>query len=337
MLIIRDILEKVHKIINIISKMITFAEFFAGVGGFRLGLESLGFFKCLFANDFDSHCEKIYNLNFKEPKLTCSDIHALKPQDIPDVDLFVGGFPCQPYSQAGKKKGFQDERSTCLFKFMELIAEKKPKFILMENVKNLVTHNNGESMKTIVNKLRDIGYTVKYEVLDTNKITKIPQHRERVFIFGSRDPQCVEKFRFPQPICDSEKIKIRDLLDVEGNVPDRYYYTDKSTIYQHLKRDVINMDTLYQYRRTYVRENKSQVCPTLTANMGTGGNNIPIFLESENKIRKLTPRECFRLQGFPESYLLDNLADSHLYKQSGNAVSVPVIELLGKEILNVIS
>ena len=322
--------------------MITYAEFFAGVGGFRLGLEGLtpreasveegkAQFKCVFANDFDVHCEQTYNVNFDNPKLTCCDIHKLEAKNIPDVDLFVGGFPCTPYSIAGAKKGFEDPRSDCLFKFLSLVQEKRPRMVLMENVKNLVSHDGGATIATIQNRFKEMGYSIKYKVLDTCQITRIPQHRERVFIFGSTDPTLVERFTFPMET-PADKLKVTDLLETIVNP--KYYYTVKSAIYPALQKEVTEVGSVYQYRRTYVRKNQSQVCPTLTANMGTGGHNVPIIREVSGQIRKLTPRECFRLQGFPETYRFPaKLADGHTYHQSGNAVTVPVIESIGKEIL----
>ena len=212
--------------------MITFAEFFAGVGGFRLGLEGQAEenspFKCLFANDFDSNCEKTYNHNFKDPKLLCRDIHSLQPVDIPEVDLYVGGFPCQPFSLSGLQKGFADNRSDCLFKFLSLMQAKKPRMFLMENVKNLISHDKGATFKVIQTLLKEMGYTIKYKVLDTCQITRIPQHRERVFIFGSTDAKLVERFTFPSEEV-TDRLKITDLLDSVVNP--KYYYTDKSVIY----------------------------------------------------------------------------------------------------------
>ena len=175
-------------------------------------------------------------------------------------------------------------------------------------------------------KLTEAGYFIKDQILDTCKITQIPQHRERIYIVGFRDKDMCDKFDFD--FNEKEKGNICDLL--QTTVDDKYYYTDRYKVFDVVKEGVtrsIDENVLYQYRRYYVRENKSNCCPTLTANMGGGGHNVPI-LKDTNGIRKLTPRECFNLQGFPSDYKLPELCDSNLYKLAGNAVSVPVVELI---------
>lgn len=205
----------------------------------------------------------------------------------------------------------------------------------MENVKNLETHNNGNTFETIYNKITELGYYVKHSVLDTSKITKIPQHRERIYIICFRDKKIYDEFGFDFP--SKKNTKIKKMLD--NNVQDKYYYSNKYKIYDNLKQHItkhIKDNVLYQYRRVYVRENKSNLCPTLTANMGSGGHNTPLLLDDKG-IRKLTPKECFRLQGFPDNFVLPDLADSKLYKLVGNAVSVPVVNLIFKKIFKLIN
>ncbi len=317
---------------------ITVAEFFAGVGGFSTGLESISptMFSTVFANDVDRNCALTFNIN-RSDNLTMriDDIHNLLPTDIPPADLYVAGFPCQPFSVAGLQKGFDDPRSGALLKLMELIKINRPSMLLFENVKNLLSHDNGRSLKGIVQMLMDRGYSVAYHVLDTAKITPIPQHRERLFIVGALDRDFIKRFQFPLSLDDNqERFTIRELLTREP-APEKYTYKQNRTCFDVLQENVLEPYAVYQLRRVYVRKNQSGQCPTLTANMGTGGNNVPIICDDHGTIRKFTPRECFRLQGFPESFRFPpKMSDTQLYKQAGNAVSVPVIRAIGQCLLD---
>lgn len=210
---------------------------------------------------------------------------------------------------------------------MEIIDHRQPKCVILENVKNLLSHDEKRTFATIRENLESRGYHICYKILDTSKITGIPQHRERIYIVALKSKDVFDAFSLEFP--DIEKRPISEFL--EKDVPAKYYYTQRSSTWQLLSTNVVKRDTIYQYRRVYVRENKSSECPTLTANMGGGGHNVPIILD-EKGIRKLTPRECFNLQGFPDSYILPALSDTNLYKLAGNAVSLPVIERIAKRI-----
>ena len=207
-----------------------------------------------------------------------------------------------------------------------------PSCIILENVKNLVSHDEGKTFETIKKNLIDRGYHIRYKVLDTSEITGIPQHRERIYIVCIKSKDIFDKFTLDFPTIP--KTQISSLL--ESKVSDKYYYTDKSSTWELIKNSVLKKNTVYQYRRVYVRENKSNECPTLTANMGGGGHNVPLILDDKG-IRKLTPRECFNFQGFPSSYILPNISDTNLYKLAGNAVSVPVVELIVKRLIPLMS
>jgi DNA (cytosine-5)-methyltransferase 1 len=235
---------------------------------------------------------------------------------------------CQPFSVAGKREGFNDERSNVFWKILSIIDNHFPKCVILENVKNLVSHDEGKTFQIIRDNLEGRGYYICYKVLNTAKITGIPQHRERVYIVCLKSKKIFDKFNLD--FSEIDKIPISSFL--EDNVPSKYYYTDKSSVWKLVKDSVVKKNTVYQYRRVYVRENKSSECPTLTANMGSGGHNVPIILDDKG-IRKLTPRECFNLQGFPSSYDLPELCDSNLYKLAGNAVSVPVVKLIAERIV----
>jgi DNA (cytosine-5)-methyltransferase 1 len=191
---------------------------------------------------------------------------------------------------------------------------------LLENVKNLKTHDNGNTFNTIKESLEKLGYALKAKVLNTMDYGDVPQNRERIYMVGFKNSSHTERFEFP----DSIKLTKRIIDILENNVPEKYYYNGKP-LYDKLVNFVTEEGKVYQWRRQYVRENKSGVCPTLTANMGTGGHNVPIIKDKKG-IRKLTPRECARIQGFPDTFVIPNIADSVLYKQFGNSVSVPVIK-----------
>jgi DNA (cytosine-5)-methyltransferase 1 len=198
----------------------------------------------------------------------------------------------------------------------------------LENVKNLKSHDEGRTFDVITSELAKRGYFVHYRILDTAQITGVPQHRERIYMV------CLKTPKFDLDFPDIPKRPISDMLEA-GDVPSKYYYTDKSSTWPLVSASVTNPNAIYQYRRVYVRENKSGECPTLTANMGGGGHNVPI-IRDEKGIRKLTPRECFNFQGFPGDYKLPNISDSGLYKLAGNAVSVPVVMLIARRLVNLL-
>jgi DNA (cytosine-5)-methyltransferase 1 len=310
-------------------KKYTTLDLFAGVGGIRMGFEKAGF-ETVFSNDYEPKCKDTFDLNFDHAQLTVGDIREIKTKDLPDFDFLLGGFPCQPFSIAGRREGFGDskDRGNLFFDILRIIKDKKPIGFLLENVKNMKGHDGGNTFKIIQEELDNLGYDIKFEVLNSMEYGNVPQNRERIYIVGFRkELKLIEEFEFPKKVKLTKSIE--DIL--EKDVDDKYYYNDKP-LYERIKDEPMKKNTVYQWRRKYLRENKSGVCPTLTANMGTGGHNVPIIKDHKG-IRKLTPRECARIQGFPNSYKLPkNIADSHLYKQFGNSVSVPVIAKIAKNI-----
>jgi DNA (cytosine-5)-methyltransferase 1 len=320
------------KLKNNMEKEFRTLDLFAGVGGIRLGFERAGF-KTIFANDFDETCKETYDLNFSEPKLTIKDIWKVEIKDIPEFDILLGGFPCQAFSIAGYRKGFQDkEKGNLFFRIIEILEARKPEAFLLENVKNLKGHDKGKTFKIIKEALESLGYTIKSEVLNSMEYGNIPQNRERIFIVGFLDKSKAETFEFPKKIPLTKSF--REFTSEEADK--KYYYNDKP-LYERIKNDVNSQDTVYQWRRKYVRANKKGVVPTMTANMGLGGHNVPIILNHKG-IRKLTPKECFMLQGFPKDFKLPaNLADNKLYHQAGNSVTVPVIERIAVQMKKVLA
>lgn len=311
-------------------------SFFAGVGGIDLGFEQAGAFETVYANEFDKNAQDTFAANFGEDILERADIRTLEPSKGKlggvHADVLLAGFPCQAFSIAGYRKGFEDERGDLFFETMRIVNEKQPSVVFLENVKNLVTHDNGNTFKVIREFLVHAGYYIKWAVLNAKDFGGIPQNRERIYVVGFKDKNSYEKFEFPTSI-PLEKT-LRDIIDFSGEQEERYYYSeDKQNFYDLLKENIKSQETTYQWRRQYVRENKSGVVPTLTANMGTGGHNVPLILTDDKRIRKLTPRETFNVQGYPSDYKLpEGMANGQLYKQAGNSVAVPVIKRIAENV-----
>ena len=311
---------------------------FSGVGGIELGFKKTNKFKIAWSTDVDSYAAKTYRANFKH-KFYEEDINNLDGKTLEAVDILVGGFPCQAFSVAGYRKGFEDQRGNVFFQIIRIINElpRKPKVLLLENVKNIFTHDNKRTFKIIQDSLEQTGYFVSSEIMNTSEYTEIPQNRERTFIIcflegrdADFDPTkpMTRKFKtlFPPEPSTKKTRYFREFLE-QGQVEDKYYYRQDTYFYPQLVEEVTRCDRVYQWRRKYFRENKSGVCPTLTANMGTGGHNVPIIKVGAREYRKLTPRECFNLQGFPKDFKFpDGMANGRLYKQAGNSVTVDIIE-----------
>lgn len=312
---------------NVSADNLRTIDLFAGIGGIRLGFEQAGF-RTVFANDFEKACKATYDLNFPEKRLVVEDITKIKADELPEFDFLVGGFPCQAFSIAGYRRGFEDERGrgNLFFDIARILDAHKPTGFLLENVKNLRTHDGGKTFQVIEETLKELGYSIKSKVLNSMDYGNVPQNRERIYIVGFKDHRKTERFEFPEPI----KLTTSILDILEKDVDEKYYYNGKP-LYDKLKDFVTEPGKVYQWRRQYVRENKKGVSPTLTANMGMGGHNVPIIIDHKG-IRKLTPRECARIQGYPDTYQLPKIADSALYKQFGNSVSVPVLKRIAEQI-----
>lgn len=311
-----------------------FIDLFAGIGGFRLAMQNVGG-KCVFTSEWETAAQKTYRENFGEipfGDITKERVKNYIPQQF---DVLCAGFPCQAFSIAGNRKGFADTRGTLFFDIEQIIVKHKPKVVFLENVKNLVSHDKGNTFKTIISVLEDkLGYKVFTKILNSMTHANIPQNRERIFIVAF-DPNQVENFanfKFPSEIKLTKTI--HDILE-KGKQADNLYYQKDHQYYPELEKAMTSKDTVYQWRRVYARENKSNACPTLTANMGTGGHNVPLIKDNFG-IRKLTPKECFLFQGYPKNYILPNLANSKLYMQAGNSVTTTLIERISNEIISVL-
>lgn len=303
----------------------TVGELFAGIGGIGLGFKQAGF-NIIWANEIDRNAITTYISNFNHTVINM-DIKLIDTDTVPDVDILTGGFPCQAFSIAGYQNGFDDDRGNIFFEILRFIRAKKPKVIFLENVKNLHSHNKGHTYKVIYESLTELEYHIKTAILNTYKYSNIPQNRERIYIVCFKDKRNFERFNFPTE--HKTLLKIQNLLSEK--VEEEFYYDNFKHI-DILRKEMTDEDSIYQWRRIYARKNKSYLCPTLTANMGMGGHNVPLIKQNE-RIRKLTPRECARFQGFPEDFILPSkLTKSSLYKQIGNSVSIPVIQKIATQI-----
>ncbi|MFW3517163.1 DNA cytosine methyltransferase [Staphylococcus caprae] len=312
------------------------AAFFSGVGGIELGFEQTNEFRVMYANEFDKNAQITYCTNFENVDLDKRDIHEVKVEEIPDTDIIVGGFPCQAFSIAGYRKGFDDDRGDLFFELLRIIQSKRPECIFIENVKNMVTHDHGNTFKVIKEALVLNGYSIKWKVLNAKDYGNIPQNRERIYIVGFKNKKAFSNFKFPDEV--KLTTELNEVIDYENEKDERYYYRkNKQPFYSQLEEGMVRDDLIYQWRRKYVRANKSGVVPTLTANMGTGGHNVPLIM-TKYGIRKLTPRETFNVQGFPKDFELPkDMSNGQLYKQAGNSVVVSVIKRIAHEIYEALS
>lgn len=304
----------------------TFIDLFAGIGGIRIPFQELGG-KCVFSSEWDNFAQKTYRVNFGEKP--SGDITKIKTAEIPDFDILLAGFPCQPFSQAGLKKGFSDTRGTMFFEIERILKEKRPKAFLLENVKQLQGHNKGNTLKVILDHLDNLNYAVDYKILRAADFG-VPQNRERIYIVGfDRNHFKLDnhfKFNFPEPF--HNKTRLGDIL--ERNVDEKYTISDK--LYQgHLRRKEEHQKKGNGFGFSLFNE-ESLYTNTISARYYKDGSEILIEQPNKNP-RKLTPRECARLQGFPECFIIP-VSDTQAYKQFGNSVAVPVVREVAKKIIN---
>ena len=305
----------------------TFIDLFAGIGGMRLAFERAGG-RCVFSSEWNKFSQQTYEANFGE--VPEGDITSINENDIPDHDILAGGFPCQPFSIAGVSKkqslnrphGFADEtQGTLFFDIARILKAKRPKAFLLENVKNLQSHDKGMTLKVILKTLRDhLGYDVHYKIMDAKVV--VPQHRERIFIVGFSEPT---EFAFPEIL--DRKLVVRDIL--EGKVDKKYTLTDG--VWNALQRHAANSKAKgngFGYGLT----NLDGVSRTLSARYYKDGAEVLIPQKNNPVPRRLTPRECARLMGFPESFKIV-VSDSQAYRQFGNALVVPLVEEIAKSVV----
>ncbi|PCK18634.1 DNA (cytosine-5-)-methyltransferase [Bacillus pumilus] len=303
----------------------TMIDLFAGIGGIRLAFQKQGG-KSVFASEWDKFSVKTYKANYGETPV--GDITLIDEKDIPDHDILLAGFPCQPFSQAGLKKGFEDTRGTLFFDIARIIKEKRPKAFLLENVKQLKGHDKGRTLKTIIQILEnELNYTVYYKVLRAADFG-VPQNRERIYIVGFYNPLTGNEvsFEFPKPT--HEPTRVGDIL--ESDVDEKYTISDR--LYQgHLRRKEEHKKKGNGFGFSLFNA-ESPYTNTISARYYKDGSEILIDQGVSKNPRKLTPRECARLQGFPDNFIIP-VSDTQAYRQFGNSVAVPVVEAVAKEIL----
>lgn len=308
-----------------ITKEYRMIDLFAGIGGTRLGFYKTGKVYNVFSSEIDKFAIKTYKANFGgDPH---GDITKIDEKDIPDHDILVGGFPCQAFSQAGLKKGFEDTRGTLFFDIARVIECKKPKAFLLENVKNLKSHDKGNTFKVIKNTLEDLGYEVYYKVLKARDFG-VPQNRERIYIVGFRKDLKNIDFKFPDPL--NIKTSVGDIL--EYSVDEKYTISDKLWA-GHKRRKKEHKLKGNGFGYSLFNQN-DEYTNTLSARYYKDGSEILIEQTNKNP-RKITPREAARLQGFPEEFIIP-VSDTQAYKQFGNSVAVPVIYNIAKNIINIL-
>jgi DNA (cytosine-5)-methyltransferase 1 len=294
----------------------TYIDLFAGIGGFHQAADALGG-KCVFASEIDSEAKRAYKENYKlEPQ---GDITQISASEIPNHDVLLAGFPCQPFSIIGKKLGFDDIRGTLFFEIVRILEEKKPKMFVLENVKQLKTHNNGKTLETILKTLKTLNYKVYTEILNALDFG-LPQKRERIIIVGFLNQSV--NFSFPNP---KLRGKLKDILEDEDTIDAKHFASE--TIVK--KRKAKHKS---EYYPSIWHENKggniSSYPYSCALRAGASYNYLLV-----NGTRRLTPREMLRLQGFPDSFKIA-CNDSQTRKQAGNAVPVNVIKAVLKEALN---
>lgn len=308
-----------------------FIDLFAGIGGFRLAFQNLGG-KCVFSSEWDKFSQKTYEANFGE--VPFGDITQIDEKNIPNHDILLGGFPCQPFSIAGvskknslgRKHGFKDEtQGTLFFDIIRVLEAKRPKTFLLENVKNLISHDKKRTFKVIKGTLEELGYSIHTKVLDGKHF--VPQHRERIFIVGFDKNIYKEKENFSFPQLPLANYAIKNILEKE--VDDKYTLSDKLWIY------------LQEYAKKHKAKgngfgfglvNLDNIARTMSARYYKDGSEILIPQKGKNP-RRLTPRECARLQGYPENFVIP-VSNNQAYKQFGNSVVTPLVEFIGKSIID---
>ena len=329
------------------GKPIAVGSLFAAIGGFCHAFRNIGA-QVLWANEKDKDASQTFRLNFPDVRHVHKSITHLSVliDDLEPVDVLTAGFPCQPFSIAGEKLGFDDERGMLFMEIIRLISEfgaNRPKVLLLENVKNFHTHDGGKTFKRIQSEIRQAGYWFSDSnaaVLNTATHTCIPQNRERIFMVAlCRSHFASNNFVFPEPLPSGSMLPVKHFLDLRVKAERGLYFETTSQYYPLFAEAICKggQDCVYQLRRNYVRQNMSGTCFTLMANMGDGGHNVPVIKDRWG-IRKLSQRECARLQGYEDAsfHIPEGMAARKVYKQIGNSVTIPLVQRLAEEVDRVV-
>jgi DNA (cytosine-5)-methyltransferase 1 len=310
------------------------ASMFAGIGGICLGFKQAGF-DLVWANEWDRAACATYRYNFGSDWLHENDVRETNPQSIPDFDVLTAGFPCQPFSIAGAQQGFKDPRGNLFFEIARVVDVKRPQIIFLENVGNLLEHDNGRTFLVIYNTLVQFGYALRYKVMEAHIYGNIPQPRSRIFIVAFLDYEKCGRFSFPEPL--ELSIGINNIINRHDKKHDIYYYSANSDIVMKYGSKIYDRNYIYRISDKGLIRVRNGFCPTLTANMGTYPNRVPIVCDDYG-IRKLTLRECLDFQGFSAEFKFPNsITIDDAFKQIGNSVCVPVVRRIAEQIKNVLS
>ena len=306
---------------------------FAGIGGIDLGFMQAGF-EIVWANECDTAACRTYRHNLGCNHLVEADIRKVSTDMIPDFEVLTAGFPCQPFSIAGLQKGFKDRDGNLFFEITRIIDDKRPRIVFLENVPNLMEHDGGRTFLVIYNSLVQFGYSIYYRVIAANEYGNLPQIRKRIYITAVRDDIAEHIFHHPESI--ELTLQSSDIIRRHERQNGIYYYNGKP-LYNHLAEHMCDRQAIYRITDTEVRWTKNRMCPTLTANMGTHPDRVPVVWDDFG-IRKLTLRECLSFQGFPNNYYFPNtITIDDAYKQIGNSVCVSVIRRIAEEIYKVLA
>ena len=306
--------------------MMRVGSLFSGIGRIDLGFIQAGA-SISWAIDNDKYACKSYKHNLSS-HLICEDIRSVNPNDLSGVDVLTAGFPCQPFSVMEYKRGFKDPRGNLFFEVARFADILKPRIIFLENVRNLINHDNGKTFNAIFATLAELGYIVKYKVINATDVN-IPQDRARIFIVAFARTDDCNHFSFPTMPGLSRNID--DFINRSERQKDAYYYHSDSIYYNDLNRRIPDCTGIYRIDDSGTAMRKYSICPTLKANMGTYHDRVPILRDNYG-IRKLTVEECLKLQGFPNYYSFPDIPENMIYKQMGNTVCVPVVRSIAERL-----
>ena len=300
---------------------------FAGIGGIDLGFEQAGC-EIVLANEIDKYACKTYRLNFGEDYLVEGDIKDISTKNIPKFDILTAGFPCQSFSSVGLLQGFDDPRGNLFFEVIRVVKDVKPRVVFLENVANLLKHDDGKTYKVIKSMLEELGYTVLFQVMNAKEYGNLPQQRNRIYIVAFRFKKNLVKFKYPEMIPLTRTAF--DLYDKERQYDK--YYMDGHRMWDRMMEYMTERDRVYRFTDWGLSRSRKGICPTLLAAMGSRFERIPFFYDNYS-VRLMTPRECARMQGFPEDYILPETNEKQVYKQIGNSVAVPVVYRIAENIV----
>lgn len=312
------------------AKKYTVGSMFSGIGGICLAFINAGC-KIIWANEIDKYACETYRLNFGSDYLVEGDIQGIDVNSIPQFDILTAGFPCQAFSSVGLQQGFKDPRGNLFFETARVINAIKPKVVFLENVANLIKHDDGKTFEVIKKTLQVLKYHVTYQVMNAKEYGNLPQQRNRIYIVAFKNKEYLQKFKFPNMV--PLTINAFDLFDKEKQ--DEKYYLEGHKMWPFMMEYMKDKKRVYRFTDWGLSHSMEGICPTLLAAMGSRFERIPFFYDGYS-VRLITPREAARLQGFPETFVLPKENEKQVYKQIGNSVAVPVVYKIAHNILCVL-